>query len=64
MRERGGLDMGHAARVASISPDQLVLWETGESQPTFLQAQKLAQALHAPFGYLFLTEPPVENLPT
>lgn len=63
MRERGGLDVGDAARVVGISPDQLALWETGESQPTFLQAQKLAQALHAPFGYLFLTEPPVENLP-
>jgi len=63
MRERGGLDMGDAARVASISPDQLARWEAGESQPTFLQAQKLAQALHAPFGYLFLAEPPAENLP-
>lgn len=63
MRERGGLDVGDAARVAHISPEQLTHWEAGESQPTFLQAQKLAQALHAPFGYLFLTEPPLENLP-
>jgi len=63
MRERGGLDVGDAARVVGISPDQLILWETGESRPTFLQAQKLAQALHAPFGYLFLTEPPAEDLP-
>lgn len=63
MRERGGLDVGDAARAASISPEQLTHWESGESQPTFLQAQKLAQALHAPFGYLFLTEPPAENLP-
>jgi len=63
MRERGGLDVGDAARAASISPDQLIHWEAGESQPTFIQAQKLAQALHAPFGYLFLAEPPAENLP-
>ncbi len=63
MRERSGLDAGDAARVAHISPEQLVRWESGESQPTFLQAQKRAQALHAPFGYLFLTEPPAENLP-
>ena len=63
MRERGGLDMGDAAHAASISPAQLALWEAGETQPTFLQAQKLAQALHAPFGYLFLAEPPAENLP-
>jgi len=63
MRERGGLDVGDAAHAASISPDQLIRWEAGESQPTFIQAQKLAQALHAPFGYLFLSEPPAENLP-
>jgi transcriptional regulator with XRE-family HTH domain len=63
IRERSGLDMGDAARVASISPDQLARWEAGESQPTFIQAQKLAQALHTPFGYLFLAEPPAESLP-
>jgi Zn-dependent peptidase ImmA (M78 family)/transcriptional regulator with XRE-family HTH domain len=63
MRERGGLDVGDAARAASISQEQLTHWESGESQPSFLQAQKLAKALHAPFGYLFLTEPPAENLP-
>lgn len=63
MRERGGLDVDNAARVAHISPEQLTDWESGENQPTFPQAQKLAQTLHAPFGYLFLTEPPAENLP-
>ena len=63
MRERAGLDAGDAARFAHISPEQLARWESGECQPTFLQAQKLAQALHAPFGYLFLTEPPAEKLP-
>ncbi|MHB1201126.1 MAG: ImmA/IrrE family metallo-endopeptidase [Polaromonas sp.] len=63
MRERGGLNVGDAARAAGMSPDRLTRWEAGESQPTFLQAQKLAQALHAPFGYLFLAEPPTEGLP-
>jgi len=63
IRERSGLDVGDAAHAASISPDQLTRWEAGESQPTFLQAQKLAQALHAPFGYLFLAEPPADKLP-
>lgn len=62
MRERGGLNVGDAARAASISLDQLTRWEGGENQPTFLQAQKLAQALHAPFGYLFLAKPPAEDL--
>lgn len=63
MRERGGLDVVDAAHAATISSDQLARWEAGDNQPTFLQAQKLAQALHAPFGYLFLAEPPAEDLP-
>lgn len=50
MRERRGLDVSDSARTAGILPDQLTRWEAGKNQPTFLQAQKLAQALHAPFG--------------
>lgn len=63
IRDRSGLSVADAAHTLRLSADQLTSWETGESQPTFLQAQKLTQALHAPFGYLFLAEPPVENLP-
>lgn len=38
-------------------------WLVGEASPTFKQAQKLANQLHVPFGYLFFTEPPDEGLP-
>ena len=38
-------------------------WETGDLRPTFRQAQQLAQALYIPFGHLFLSEPPVLELP-
>jgi Zn-dependent peptidase ImmA (M78 family)/DNA-binding XRE family transcriptional regulator len=38
-------------------------WLTGEAAPTFRQAQKLAKQLRVPFGYLFLEEPPEENVP-
>lgn len=62
-RERAGLDLEGAALSANVTPIQLAAWEKGESRPTFRQAQNLAHAFHAPFGYLFLQEPPAEFLP-
>ena len=38
-------------------------WESGESQPTLKQLEKFAGAVHVPFGYLVLREPPDERLP-
>lgn len=38
-------------------------WEAGEAQPTLKQLEAFAQAVHVPFGYLFLPEPPEEPLP-
>ena len=37
-------------------------WLEGVSDPTFSMAQKFAQKLYVPFGYLFLKEPPKEKL--
>lgn len=59
-RDRVGLDVGEAAAAAGIKPEQFRLWEEGGAQPTFRQAQLVAQALHTPFGFLFLNEAPVE----
>jgi Zn-dependent peptidase ImmA (M78 family) len=38
-------------------------WESGTAQPTFKQLEQYAHATYAPFGYFFLAEPPVEQLP-
>jgi Zn-dependent peptidase ImmA (M78 family) len=38
-------------------------WLTGEATLTFRQAQQLAKQLRVPFGYLFLEEPPDEDVP-
>lgn len=46
-----------------VKPEQLQGWEAGDSQPTFRQAQQVANALHAPFGYLFLSEAPADEPP-
>lgn len=62
-RERARFDPERLAEKLHIKLDKLLLWEQGEKRPTFLQAQKLAKILHIPFGYLFLNEPPEENLP-
>ena len=63
IRERNGLSTKDAATILDMPVEQLTDWETGETRPTFRQAQKLAQSLHTPFGYLFLAEPPIEYLP-
>ena len=47
----------------SVSADKIEKWLNGEARPTFKQAQNLAEKLHIPFGYLFLSEPPDEQLP-
>jgi Zn-dependent peptidase ImmA (M78 family)/DNA-binding XRE family transcriptional regulator len=62
-RDRVGLDVNEAATAAGVKPDQFMRWEEGEAQPTFRQAQVIAQALHTPFGFFFLNEAPAEDLP-
>lgn len=38
-------------------------WERGEAQPTLKQLEAFARATHAPIGFFFLAEPPVEAIP-
>ncbi|MCK9551238.1 ImmA/IrrE family metallo-endopeptidase [Aquamicrobium sp.] len=61
--ERAGLPLGHIAKKVNVKPEVVEAWLAGDSRPTFRQAQMLATALHVPFGYFFLTEPPEDDLP-
>ena len=42
---------------------KLEAWERGVTMPTFRQLEDFAKATYLPIGYLFLREPPVEELP-
>ena len=57
--ERAGYDLdGLAGRIP-----QLPSWYQGERRPTLKQIEGFAKATHAPVGYLFLAEPPMERIP-
>ena len=58
-RERAGLevdDLIHKFR-------KLTEWESGERTPTLKQLEDFARATHTPIGFLFLPEPPEEQVP-
>ena len=58
-RDRARLD------VAALLPrfPKLESWESRELQPTLKQLEDFARTTHAPIGYFFLSEPPVEPVP-
>ena len=60
-RERAGMDVMELALSMDKQVEDILNWEIEETMPTFRQAQTLAQKLHIPFGYLFLTDPPEES---
>lgn len=58
-RERAGV------RIEALEKDfpKFSDWEKGELQPTLKQLEKFANKVYVPLGTLFLSQPPVENLP-
>ena len=59
VRERAGISQEDLTTKFKKLPE----WEGGQTQPTLKQAEAFAHAVHAPVGYLFLSEPPEEALP-
>ncbi len=62
-RQRRGMEVEDLAKKLNVKPYTVYEWEAGEKHPTFRQAQQFARALYIPFGYLYLAEPPVQELP-
>lgn len=65
-RRRYDLTPDAAARainVRSITAVRLRAWENDEGHPSFAQARKIAEKLHVPFGFLFLSSPPSLTIP-
>jgi Zn-dependent peptidase ImmA (M78 family) len=58
-RQRSGLNFDELARRFP----KLNAWERGEQQPTLKQLESFAHATHTPIGFLFLPQPPEEQLP-
>lgn len=58
-RERAGLGTD---ALAHRFP-KLAAWEQGTLSPTLKQVENFARATHTPVGFLFLQQPPVEEIP-
>jgi Zn-dependent peptidase ImmA (M78 family)/transcriptional regulator with XRE-family HTH domain len=62
-RERAGMSVEQLAGTLKIDSRTIAAWETGQQSPPFHRAEKLADKLRVPFGYLFLSKPPKEDFP-
>lgn len=58
---RGRSGIAHGTLAARFK--KLPEWEGGQTQPTLKQVEAFARAVHVPVGYLFLSEPPDEDVP-
>lgn len=62
-RERAAMPVAVLAGKLDTSVEKIAAWESGSERPSFAQAEKFAQKVHVPFGFLFLPEPPEEKVP-
>lgn len=59
-RERSGYSLEEAAAVIKKDVATLSDWESGDSAPTYVQLEKLADKYKRPVAIFFFPEPPVE----
>src|SRR5437879_3129468 len=62
-RKRSGLTREGVAAKIHATARQVSDWESEAASPPFHTAQQLAKILKIPFGFLFLPEPPKDDLP-
>ncbi len=61
-RQRAGLSVGELAAKLKVAEHIIGDWESSAGLPAFSIAEKLAEELHIPFGYLFLSKPPKNEI--
>ena len=61
-RERATLSTDELAGKMQVKPERVLAWEHS-GNITMAQSRRLAGATYTPHGYLFLSEPPDDNLP-
>ncbi len=54
---------GYELQTFTVKFPKVQLWLEGEKKPTVKQLEHFSKKVHLPFGYLFLPEPPREQLP-
>ena len=62
-RDKAGFSIEIAAKKLSVKEDRLILWESGELQPTIKQLRKAAHIYKIPVSVLYLAEPPTTFQP-
>lgn len=60
---RSGRSVDELSEKLGASIDRVESWVQGDDLPTFKQAQRIANVLQVPFGYLYLPKPPTEEVP-
>lgn len=58
-RESMGVSLADASRRASVTPQRLEAWETGQAEPTVAQLRALGKLYQRPLVVFFLPEPPL-----
>jgi|SRR5580704_4623398 Zn-dependent peptidase ImmA (M78 family)/transcriptional regulator with XRE-family HTH domain len=61
-RKRAGLSVGQLANDLNVNATNVEAWEKGLQKPTFTKAGHIAKRLRIPFGYLFLSTPPADEI--
>ena len=57
-RETAGYDVNTASAKASVKPEALASWESGQARPSIPQLRKLAKLYKRPIAVFYLSEPP------
>ncbi len=62
-RKRAGYSAQQLAAALKVEGQNVEAWERGSQLPSFRKAEETAEKLRVPFGFLFLSQPPHEEMP-